>query len=335
MTNQQILLAARPTGLPKESDFRLVESPIPVPVEGEFLVRAIYLSVDPYMRGRMNDRKSYIEPVALGAVMGGESVGRVVQSKHADYPEGSTVVGQFGWQEYAVSDGRGVRQVDPSLGPISTALHVLGMPGLTAYFCLFDTCQFQAGDTVVVSAAAGAVGSTVGQLVKLSGGRAVGIAGSDEKIDWITGPLGFDGGLNYKTTDNYVEGLKPLCPDGIDVYYDNVGGPITDAVFPLLNLRARIGICGQISQYNLEEPEYGPRLLWHLIVKRATIRGFLVFDYFDRAAEGFGKLAGWLREGRLQYRERITDGIENGPRAFIEMLQGANIGKQLVRVSQE
>ena len=335
MTNQQILLAARPTGLPKESDFRLVESPIPVPVEGEFLVRAIYLSVDPYMRGRMNDRKSYIEPVALGAVMGGESVGRVVQSKHADYPEGSTVVGQFGWQEYAVSDGRGVRQVDPSLGPISTALHVLGMPGLTAYFCLFDTCQFQAGDTVVVSAAAGAVGSTVGQLVKLSGGRAVGIAGSDEKIDWITGPLGFDGGLNYKTTDNYVEGLKPLCPDGIDVYYDNVGGPITDAVFPLLNLRARIGICGQISQYNLEEPEYGPRLLSHLIVKRATIRGFLVFDYFDRAAEGFGKLAGWLREGRLQYRERITDGIENGPRAFIEMLQGANIGKQLVRVSQE
>jgi hypothetical protein len=209
------------------------------------------------------------------------------------------------------------------------------MPGLTAYFCLFDTCQFQDGETVVVSGAAGAVGSTVGQLVKLSGGRAVGIAGSDEKIDWITQELGFDGGLNYKTTDNYVEGLKPLCPDGIDVYYDNVGGPITDAVFPLLNLRARVGICGQISQYNLEEPEYGPRILWHLIVKRATIRGFLVFDYFDRAAEGFEKLAGWLREGHLQYRERITDGLEHAPQAFIEMLQGANIGKQLVRIGAE
>jgi NADPH-dependent curcumin reductase CurA len=333
MLNHQILLAARPTGFPKGSDFRLVESAVPEPSADQFLVRAVYLSVDPYMRGRMNDRKSYVEPVAIGAVMGGESVGQVIRSKHDKFVEGSYVVGQFGWQEYAISDGRGVRQVDPAIAPISTALHILGMPGLTAYFCLFDTCQFQAGETVVVSGAAGAVGSTVGQLVKLTGGRAVGIAGSDEKIDWITNTLGFDAGLNYKTTDNYYEGLKPLCPDGIDVYYDNVGGPITDAVFPLLNLRARVGICGQISQYNLEEAEQGPRILWHMIVKRATIRGFLVFDYFDRAAEGLGKLAGWLQEGKLQYRERITDGLENAPQAFIEMLQGANTGKQLVRIS--
>jgi NADPH-dependent curcumin reductase CurA len=333
--NRQITLAARPKGFPKDTDFKLVEAPLPEAGAGEFLVQALYLSVDPYMRGRMNDAKSYAEPVGIGDVMVGESVGRVIQSKNDRFPEGTYVAGMFGWQEYAVSDGKMVRRLNPAAAPISTALHVLGMPGMTAYFGLFDVCQAREGETVVVSAAAGAVGSVVGQLAKLTGCRVVGVAGSDEKIQFITDELGLDAGMNYKTTDDYVAKLRQLCPQGIDAYFDNVGGPLTDAVFPLLNVGARICICGQISQYNVDSEQQGPRLLWHLIVKRATVRGMLVMDYADRFREALEKLTDWFQAGKLKYRERITDGIDNAPCAFLEMMQGANIGKQLVKVSEE
>ena len=333
--NRQIILAARPKGFPKADDFDLQEHPLPAPGDDQFLIQAIYLSVDPYMRGRMNDARSYAEPVAIGDVMVGESVGRVIRSNHARFPEETVVSGMFGWQEYGLSDGQGVRKINPATAPISTALHVLGMPGMTAYFGLFDVCQVKSGETVVVSAAAGAVGCVVGQLAKLAGCQAIGVAGSEDKVRFLVDELGYDGAFNYKQVENYVEALRVHCPDGIDAYFDNVGGPITDAVFPLLNVNARIAICGQISQYNLESAEQGPRLLWNLIIKRAVVRGFLVMDYAPRFREALTKLTDWYQDGKLKYRERITKGIENAPTAFLEMMQGANIGKQLVQLSDE
>ncbi|MDZ4850061.1 MAG: NADP-dependent oxidoreductase [Pirellulaceae bacterium] len=329
---RQITLAARPVGFPKESDFKLGESPMPVPGPGEFLVRSIYLSVDPYMRGRMTDRKSYADPVALGDVMVGGVVGQVVQSNHDKFPEGVYVVGMFGWQDYAVSDGKGVQRVDPNAAPLSTALGVLGMPGLTAYFGLLDVCQPKPGETVLVSGAAGAVGSLVGQIAKIHGCRVVGVAGSDEKVHHIINDLGFDAAFNYRSVDNYVAKLRELCPAGIDAYFDNVGGALTDAAFMSLNFHARIAICGQISSYNAEKPEQGPRLLGQLIVTRAKVQGFLVLDYAARFREASLQLGEWLRKGKIQYRETIVAGLENTPKAFIGMLNGENLGKQLVRV---
>lgn len=331
-TNRQILLAARPAGYPKESDFQLVTTPIPAPGPGEILVRALYVSVDPYMRGRMNDVKSYAPPVQLGEVMTGGVVGEVLHSNHPRFVKGEIVQGMFGWQEYAVSDGAGVRRVDPSIAPVSTALGLLGMPGLTAYFGLLDICDPQPGETVVVSAAAGAVGSVVGQIAKIKGCRVVGTAGSDEKVEHITKDLGFNAGFNYRKTRHYRTALEALCPNGIDVYFDNVGGAVTDAVFTLLNVHARIAVCGQISQYNLQKPEMGPRLLWTLIVNRAKVQGFLVSDYSDRFGDALKEMAQWLKMGKLKYREDIVEGIENTPLAFLRMLKGENIGKQLVKV---
>lgn len=329
--NRQFVLAARPVGFPKESDFNLIETPLPTAEENQFVAQALYLSVDPYMRGRMNDVKSYAPAVKLGEVMVGGVVSKVTESKHPDFQVGDIITGNFGWQEYALSDGKGVRKVDPQLAPISTALGVLGMPGLTAYFGLLDICAPQAGETVVVSGAAGAVGSFVGQIAKIKGCRVVGIAGSDDKIDYLVNELGFDAAFNYKTVDNYFVKLRELCPKGIDVYFDNVGGEITDAVLRQINLKARISICGQISQYNLEKPEMGPRLLGMLIVSRAKIEGFLVSDYASRFDEGLQQMAAWIKEGKLQYRENIIEGFENMPRAFIGLLQGENIGKQVVK----
>jgi NADPH-dependent curcumin reductase CurA len=331
--NTRIVLAQRPVGYPKPKDFKIVRSQIPDPVEGEFLLKTCYLSVDPYQRGRMNEGASYAPGVSLGEVMTGGIVGEVVRTNHADYQEGDVVQANLGWQEYAISDGTGARKVDPTLAPISTSLGVLGMPGATAYFGLLEIGKPLWGETVLVSGAAGAVGSLVGQIAKIKGCRAVGIAGSNEKVEYIINELGFDDGYNYKTTSDHGEALKSCCPEGVDVYFDNVGGVITDAVFPRLNEKGRISICGQISQYNLEDPEQGPRHLWHLIVKRLRVQGFLVFDFADRYAEALTQMAAWIGEGKLKYREDIVEGIENAPAAFIGMLSGDNIGKRLIKVA--
>ena len=333
--NRKITLAARPVGMPKESDFALVDSPVSQPGPDEILVRILCASADPYMRGRMNDVKSYAPPVEIGGVMGGGSVGKVIVSNNPLFRTGDFVEGYFGWQEYAVSNGKGVRKIDSQVAPISTALGVLGMPGLTAYFGLLDIGKPRSGETVVVSGAAGAVGSIAGQIAKIKGCRVIGIAGSDQKIAWLRDELGFDAAFNYKTTKDYKAKLTELCPNGVDLYFDNVGGAITDAVFEQINVGARIVVCGQIAQYNAEKPETGPRQLWRLVVKQARAEGFLVFQFAARYAEGLQELAGWRREGKLKYREQFVDGIENAPRAFIGMLQGENTGKQLVRVAKE
>ena len=331
-TNRRWLLANRPAGEPSESDFEIVESPVPEPGEGEFVARALYLSVDPYMRGRMRDVKSYAPPAPLGEVMGGGVVGQVVVSKNAVFAEGDIVQGNFGWQEYAVSDGTDVRPVDTSLAPISTAVGVLGMPGMTAYFGLLEVGQPVAGETVVVSAASGAVGSVVGQIAKIKGCRAVGIAGGAEKCAYVVDELGFDAAVDYKASPDLRDALADACPDGIDVYFDNVGGATLDTVLSLINLHARIAICGMISEYNLTAPELAPRPTRALLVNRARMQGLLVHDWADRRAEGIAQMAAWIDDGTLRYKEDVIEGIENAPKAFLRLLRGGNFGKQLVKV---
>jgi hypothetical protein len=316
------------------SDFQLAYSPLPAPGAGEVLVRSIYLSLDPYMRGRMSDAESYARPVAIGEVMTGGAVASVVESNDPKFRSGETVEGMFGWQEFAVAPGSGLRRIDPGLAPISTALGVLGMPGLTAYFGLLDICDPQPGETVVVSGAAGAVGMIVGQIAKLRGCRVVGVAGSDAKIAWLLDELGFDAAFNYKTAADTYGNLEALCPAGIDVYFDNVGGALTDAVMRLINVKARISVCGQISQYNLEKPEPGPRWLGQLIVKQAKVQGFVVSGYAERFPEARKQLVLWLQQEKLKYREDVAQGLEAAPQAFIGMLQGKNQGKQLVQLSE-
>jgi NADPH-dependent curcumin reductase CurA len=331
-TNRQFVLESRPTGMPTEANFKLVETPIPALNEGEFLARALYLSVDPYMRGRISGMKSYAAPVEIGQVMVGGGVAEVVESKNAQFAPGDVVGIYMGWQEYAISKGACVRKIDPSVAPVSTAEGVLGMTGLTAYFGLLDVCNPKAGETVVVSGAAGAVGSIVGQIAKIKGCRTVGIAGGDDKTAWICNDCGFDAAFNYKTTDNYSAKLKELCPNGIDIYFDNVGGPITDAVFGQLNVGARISICGQISQYNATKMETGPRLLGALIVARAKVQGFLVSDYAAKFGPALQEMGGWVHAGKIKYREDIVNGFENMPKAFIGLFGGENTGKRLVKV---
>ena len=333
--NRQIVLAAAPVGMPKPSDFRLVESPLPHAGPGEAVVKALYLSVDPYMRGRMTGKTTYAKGVQPGEVLVGGVVGEVVESSDPRIAQGDIVEGMLGWQEYATAPAKTLRKIDPSHGPISTALYVLGMPGLTAYFGLLDICRPQPGETVVISGAAGAVGSLVGQIARIKRCRAIGIAGSDEKIQYITHELGFDGGFNYHTTEDYGARLKELCPNGIDVYFDNVGGRITDEVIKHINTRARIAVCGQISQYNADKPEMGPRWLNQLIAKQAKVEGFLVMQFADRYDEALKQLSTWLHDGKIKYREDVVDGLENAPAAFIGMMQGKNIGKQLVKVAAE
>ena len=333
--NRKIVLAARPRGFPRDTDFEIQTSPLPEPGQGECLIEVDYLSVDPYIRGLMDDRASWTRPIQLGQVMVGSGVGRVRQSRHADFQEGQNVVGEVGWQEYAAIPGATLRKVDARAAPISTALGVLGMPGVTAYFGMLEIGHPKQRETVLVSAAAGAVGSIAAQIAKIQGCRVVGTTGQAAKVDYLVQDLGLDGAFDYHSTSDYPTRLQQLCPDGIDVYFDNVGGALTDAVIPLLNVGARVALCGQISQYNLTEPESGPRLLRHLIIKRARIQGFLAGDFNHRRQEALTQLAKWLREKRLFYRERITDGIENAPQAFLEMLSGKNIGKQLVRIRTE
>jgi NADPH-dependent curcumin reductase CurA len=333
-THRQILLARRPTGYPAAGDFRIAEAPVPEPGPGQLLVRVVYLSVDPYMRGRMSEARSYVPPVALGDVMEGGTVGEVVRSSHPRFAVGDVVEGRLGWQEYAVSDGKGIRKLDPTAAPISTALGVLGMPGLTAYFGLLEVGQPKAGETVVVSAASGAVGGLVGQIAKLKGCRAVGLAGSDAKVDYLR-ELGYDAGINYRTAADLDAALRAACPGGIDVYFDNVGGRITEAVSRHVNQFARFAVCGLISQYNLSEPEVAPRNERFVLVNRVRIQGFLVFDFAARYKEGLAQLTEWVREGRLKYREDIVDGLDRAPAALLDLMQGRNFGKKLVRVGPE
>ena len=330
-TNRQITLAARPEGFPTETDFALVEAPVAEPGAGEVLVRARWLSLDPYMRGRMSTTRSYAKATELGEVMTGQVVGEVVASEHGRFAPGDEVVGQLGWQEYAVARGGTLRKIDTRLAPPQTYLHVLGTTGLTAYFGLFAVAQPKPGDTVVVSGAAGAVGQVAGQLAKIAGCRAVGIAGGPEKVAELTELYGYDEGIDYKA-DDVNAALKDSCPNGVDVYFDNVGGAISETVFRRLNVGARIAICGQISQYNLVKPELAPRNLGFLIVFRARMEGFLVSDYVHRFGEGLERLGRLLADGRLTYREDVTEGLENAPGAFIGMLNGKNRGKTLVKL---
>ena len=331
--NRQVTLAQRPVGLPRESDFALVNGPVPEPGPGQVLLRTLYVSVDPYMRGRLRDAKSYTAPQAVGAVMEGGTVARVAGSRQPDFAAGEIVVARTGWQDYGLSDGSGLRRVDPRQAPISTALGVLGMPGLTAYCGLLRVGQPRAGETVLVSAAAGAVGSAVGQIAKIHGCRAVGVAGTDAKVRHVVEDLGFDAAFNHRTTADYDAALAQHCPDGIDVHFDNVGGPLSDATFRHLNVHARVAVCGQISHYNDVQPATGPRVLWTLITKRARVEGFLVSDFQADHAAALAELAGWIAAGRLRYREDVVAGLEHTPRAFIGLLQGENIGKRVVKVA--
>jgi leukotriene B4 12-hydroxydehydrogenase/15-oxo-prostaglandin 13-reductase len=328
----QFKLAARPVGMPKESDFALVEIPVPTPGDGQVLVKTSFLSVDPYMRGRITGVRSYADPVLVGDVMVGGAVGQVVESRHSGFAAGDFVVGFWGWREYAVVDGKTLLKLNPNLAPVSTALGVLGMPGMTAYFGFLEICKPQPGEVVVVSGAAGAVGSLVGQIAKIKGCRVIGIAGADDKVQWLVHDLGFDAAFNYKTNSDYMAKLKEICPSGIDCYFDNVGGAITDAVFPLLNVFGRVSVCGQISMYNLEKPEPGPRLLPFTLVKQLKVEGFIVTRWQSRWGEGIAQMAQWLKEGKIQHREQVVEGFGNTVKAFIGMLQGENTGKMLVKV---
>lgn len=296
-------------------------------------MRSLYLSVDPYVRNRLTGHNTYAKGVQVGEVIVGEAVGEVIESNDPRLARGDLVEGMLGWQEYAVASAKALRKVDGVQNPITTALYALGMPGMTAYFGLLDICKPQPGETVVVSAAAGGVGSLVGQIAKIKRCRAIGIAGSNEKIRYITRELGYDGGFNYKETTDYTAKLKELCPNGVDVYFDNVGGQITDNVMRSINTRARVAVCGQISQYNSEEPDLGPRWLSQLIVKQARVEGFLVQQFADRYEEGLKQMSTWLKEKKLKYREDIVEGLENAPNAFISMLSGKNIGKELVKIA--
>jgi NADPH-dependent curcumin reductase CurA len=330
--NRQWRLAARPVGLFKESDFEWREEPAPTPRAGEVLIRNLYLSLDPTNRGWANEAETYLPPVAIGEVMRGITIGTVEQSRNADFPEGAIVQGLLGWQDYAVSDGTGLTPLpnDPSI-PLTAFFGLFGHIGLTAYFGLLDIGKPRAGETLVVSAAAGAVGSLVGQIGKIQGCRVVGIAGRDEKCRWITEELGFDAAINYKT-ESVLESLKKHCPKGIDIYFENVGGEILDAVLSLINLRARIVLCGMIALYNAVEPVPGPYNFINILIKRARVEGFLVLDYVDRAQEAVVALAQWLAEGKIRYRVEVVEGLEQAPRAVNKLFDGSHSGKLIVKV---
>ncbi len=331
--SRQIVLRSRPVGTPKPGDFDLVETPLPAPKDGEVLCRTIYLSLDPYMRGRIGGGRSYAQSVGPGQVIVGGTVGEVLESKHAGLAKGDVVLGYDGWQSHAVSKGGGLRKLDPKQAPISTALGVLGMPGMTAYVGLLDIGQPKPGETVVVSAASGAVGSAVGQIAKIKGCRAVGVAGAQDKCDYVVGELGFDACVNYKKGD-LLAALKDACPKGVDVYFENVGGDVLRAVMALLNQDARIPLCGLISEYNATESTPGPNLR-PLLFNRALIKGFIVSDHVARMGDFLKDCGGWIREGRLKHREDVVVGLEKAPEAFIGLLQGKNFGKLLVRVGED
>jgi NADPH-dependent curcumin reductase CurA len=330
-TNRQIQLVSRPVGFPKHSDFELVEFETPEPGDGEVLVRNSYMSVDPYMRGRMNDTKSYVPPFQLGETLQGGAAGIVVSSRHPDFAEGDAVTGSQGWREYDVVPGRALRKLDLERAPMTAYLGVMGGTGFTAYIGLLDLTSPKEGETVFVSAAAGAVGSIAGQLGKIAGCRVVGSAGSDAKVAWLKEELGFDAAFNYKGV-NLEQALDETCPDGIDVYFENVGGDHLQAALNHMNPFGRIAACGMISQYNNAEPAPGPNNLSTIVRMRLTVRGFIVSDHLDRREAFEQDMSQWLAEGRIKHRETIVDGIDHAVDAFLGLLQGENLGKMLVKV---
>src|SRR4051794_7298755 len=339
MSNQakRVVLVSRPVGEPKASDFRIEDYAVPTPGEGQVLLRTIWLSLDPYMRGRMSDGPSYAAPVPIGGGMGGGPGSEGIASDNPAVSRGDVVLSGAGWQTHAISDGKGLAKIDPKLAPISTAVGVLGMPGMTAYTGLLDIGKPQPGETVVVAAASGAVGSAVGQIAKIKGARAVGIAGGKDKCTYVKNELGFDDCVDHRDPDLAAK-LKAACPNGIDVYFENVGGEVFEAVFPLLNAFARIPVCGLIAHYNATEvpvPKWASSLMRNVLTKRLTIRGFIVSDFAARHADFLRDMSQWLRDGKIKHREFITEGLDSAPAAFMGLLKGANFGKQLVRVGPD
>lgn len=336
--NRRWVLASRPHGAPVAENFRLEESPVPAPGEGQILLRTIYLSLDPYMRGRMSDAPSYSPPVEIGAVMVGGTVSRIEQSNHPDFTPGEWVLGYSGWQDYAVSDGSGLVKLGENPEHPSWALGIMGMPGFTAYMGLLDIGQPKAGETLVVAAATGPVGATVGQIGKLKGCRVVGVAGGAEKCRYAIETLGFDQCIDHHA-DDFAEQLAQACPAGIDVYYENVGGKVFDAVLPLLNTSARVPVCGLVSGYNAtslpDGPDRLPLLMGTLLKKRIRMQGFIIGqDYGHRIDEFQQEMGAWVKAGKLQYREQLIDGLESAPASLIGLLEGKNFGKVVIQVAK-
>jgi NADPH-dependent curcumin reductase CurA len=328
--NTQVLLARRPEGAVREDDFTVARTPIPTPGPGEVLLRHLYLSLDPYQRGRMSAAKSYAAPVSIGAVMECRAVARVEASNDPALTVGDIVLGAYGWQEWSVAPAKGLMRLDPAEAPVQTALGILGMPGLTAHVGMSDIGQPKRGETVVISAASGAVGAVAGQIAKAAGARVIGVAGGAEKCAYVTGELGFDACLDHRDGD-FPQALDAACPDGIDVYWENVGGAVQRAVFPRLRDFARMVMCGMIAEYNDPVPQQGPNLM-SAVRKRLRIQGFIVSDSWQRLPEWRAAAVPLIREGRLRYREDVVSGIENAPAAFIGLLAGKNFGKLLVKV---
>ncbi len=334
-TNRQYYLASRPAGTPEASNVPYRDVPVPAPEQGEVVLRNLFISLDPAIRGWMGEDPNYIEPIELGDAVRSSVIGRVVQSNSPEFAEGDVAMTVGGWELYTTAPATMLNKLDESLGvPLSHYLGVLGPTGLTAYFGLLEVGRPQAGDTVLVSAAAGAVGSIVGQIAKMQGCRVVGMAGTDDKCAWLRDDLGFDAVINYKTCGDYGEAIMGACPDGVDVYFDNVGGEILDAALLCLNKFARVAVCGWISTYNVADAP-GPSNLWQLVAKSVTVQGFVVIDYMDRFEEGIGQLAQWVMAGDLKFREEVVEGLDNILPTFLRLFDGSNQGKLIVQVEAE
>ena len=335
MLSREIRLKNRPVGLPDETDFELAETKISEIKDGQLLIRNIYMSVDPYMRGRMYDRKSYVPPFQIGQALEGGCVGEVIGSKNDKFAAGDCVMHMLGWREYAVSDGRGLTKIDPGMFPIQSYLGAAGMPGMTAYVGLLDIGRVAEGETVFVSAASGAVGSIVCQIARLKGCRVVGSAGSDEKVAWLKEEAGIDAAFNYKKVDYLIGEVGKHCPGGIDVYFENVGGDHLVAALEHMNPFGRLVMCGMISNYNATEPVPGPPNLGHTISKKLTMQGFIVGDHMRRLSQFHADMAAWMAQGKIKWKETVVEGVENAPAAFIGLFKGENFGKMLVRLGED
>ena len=331
-TSREIRLQSRPEGMPAADNFELARTELPKPSQNELLVKNLYMSVDPYMRGRMIDRKSYLPPFQIGQPLEGGSIGEVVESNNDKYKAGDIVLGMLGWREYFVCNGKGLMRFEPGDAPLPAFLGTLGMTGLTAYSGLLEVGQPKEGETVFVSAASGAVGAIVAQIAKIKGCYVVGSAGSDEKAAWLKEVAGLDAAFNYKTTDNLFKTVSQLCPDGIDIYFENVGGKHLEAALEYMNPQGRLVMCGMISQYNATKPPLGPSNLGHVISKQLTMQGFLVGNYFDKMPQFQADMGKWIAEGRIKWKETVLEGIEKAPEAFIGLFRGKNFGKMIVKL---